>query len=216
MRVILLLICLWVNLPVNMLYGQRIDTPQNQPGKPWLQDLQYIYNRALDMSLKDNMSGLEARSVFYSNTQEYDSIIISIDTLLSRRSFYVEGIDSLRGLNFEDSLDVEAHFRNIYFLNNFKINYSHYDRTPTLKENHLVHVTFSDIYILGDKFYLGVLLEQKLEIGAGINFPDYFIFQVEWCNQQFILFRKLYHPIGSDGTRNSYYMRDLEDRKCQR
>ena len=77
-----------------------------------------------------------------------------------------------------------------------------------------MHVTFSDIYTYEGYYYLGVLLEQQIEKGANINYPDWVLFKFELCNEKFILFRKMYHPVGSDGIKNYSYTRDLEDREC--
>ena len=177
-------------------------------------DIKYVYNRAFDIALRDNMSGLESRSLFFVPYEQFDTILITIDTDLSRRAFYTEVVDSLNWVRFQDSLDVEEQFKEVRIVNSFRIENRHYHKTPVLEGNHLMHVTFSDIYTYEGYYYLGVLLEQQIEKGANINYPDWVLFKFELCNEKFILFRKMYHPVGSDGIKNYSYTRDLEDREC--
>lgn len=177
-------------------------------------DIEYVYNRAFDIALRDNKSGLSGRSIFLVPIKDIDTILISIDPVLTRRAFNTDQLDSLNWIKFQDSLDVEDQFKNIVIKNTFKISNQHYVKTPVLVGSHLIHASFSDIYLYDGYYYLGILLEHQIEEGARLNYPNWVLFKFEWCNEKYILFRKIYHPMGADGIKNYSYTRDLEDREC--
>lgn len=178
-------------------------------------DIEYVYNRAFDIALRDNKSGLSGSSIFLVPYKNIDTILITIDPVLTRKAFNTDQLDSLNWIKFQDSLDVEDQFRNIVIKNTFNIVNQHYAKTPVLVGSHLMHASFSDIYLYDGYYYLGVLLEHQIEEGVGLNYPNWVLFKFEKCNEKYILFRKIYHPVGADGIKNYSYTRDLEDRVCE-
>lgn len=177
-------------------------------------DVEYIYNRAFDIALRDNRSGLEARSMFYWPVEDIDSMYITIDPDLSSKAFDTRYIDSLNWIRFEDSLNLENQFNEVKLSNTFNIKHQHYDTTPLLIRHHQAHVTFSGVYVYQGYLYVGVMLEYKVETGGLLNFSEWVLFKIEICKDDIIYFRKMYYPLGTDGYRNISYTRDLEDRKC--
>ncbi len=201
-------------IPLNgaKLISQDISHRFFQSSPIAMDNVEYIYNKAFDIALRDNRSELEHRSIFHMPTKDFESIVITIDTLLKRGALSINNIDELSEVQLSDSIGVSKYYDLLKIRNTFEVKYKHYTKTPVLNENHLLHVTFSDLYIHQQYLYLGVLLEYNT--GEGVNYPEWVIFQIQLCNNKYVMFRKLFIPFGTDGYKNYYYSKDLEEFKC--
>lgn len=180
-----------------------------------INELNYIYNRAFDIALRDKAVGGEIHPVFFNvNPSNYDSIIITVDPILSPKAFSTIYITELDSIPFNTSLNVQELFETITITNIDNIIKKSCGERPVLSGNHLMHVIFSDIYFYNDYYYIGVLIHHQLESGA-IGYQAYTIIKFEYCFNKYILFCKLFVPLGFiNNSKSAFYSREIEDKKC--
>lgn len=121
-------------------------------------DIHYIYNRAFDIALRDAGSTVDLGSIYHnSDYLKYDTIIVTIDPILNNEAFEIFYIDEIDNISFDYPLHTQDRFDNISFINTGAIKYYHWDTIPLLKDRHMMHVVFSDIYVSGNQLFLGVI-----------------------------------------------------------
>lgn len=182
------------------------------------EDVSYIYNRSFDIALRDRRAGLMARSIYLSSQfVNFDSMIITIDPILTSTAFDTKYIQPLREKDYDDTLGIQGIFDEALIINTGDIVYKHYEQLPTLTGNHLLHVEFSDLYAAANSLYLGIRITFQSPTNQGFyNWQEWVLFELEWCNDRFVMFRKFYIPMGVfDSDTPTYYSKELFDRGCQ-
>jgi hypothetical protein len=209
------------------LKGQDFELIEQSKNKIMLSDadIHYIYNRAFDIALRDANSTVDLVTIYYNTDYiNHDTIILTVDPKLDDEAFEAFYIDEIDSLSFEYSLQIQDMFNEISIINTGAIRYYHWDTVPPLKDNHMIHFIFSDIYVHKNEMYLGVITYNQAKF-FNYNLPPphevilndvhRVFFKMEWCNDKFVLFRKYFVPIGTGqwgGKR--YYAKEINDRNC--
>jgi hypothetical protein len=180
-------------------------------------DVNYLFNRALDLTLKSKRSTISLVGVFYlDNTDQIKNIYISIDPILYRDVFMSRDIPEIDKLTF-DSIKLFDLSHSVSFVNTVDCKFIHYDVIPKLDGNHLTHVRFSPIFQLRNRIFIGVQVINQISTTTGIeNDYSYVIYEAEKCKNGVVCFRRMFVPIGfrMDGGK-SYIVHEMDDRPCE-
>jgi len=152
------------------------------------------------------------------NCALYDTILISVDPILSKKGFCTGNIAALDTLQFDATLNVQLQFDKAHLYYPADIQFIHYDAIPTLEGKHMLHVRFSDIFYKSEFMYVSVMLSYQFITDPPLfNWDHCIVFKFEHCKNKFILFRNAYYPdfiMGSDFHKYIYVVKDIDDKDC--
>lgn len=208
------LILLWFSA-TNVVLSQSSKHVEYRPNLT-NSDVNYIYNRALDLAIRDKRSSWSLSTVYGNEDYiKYDTILVTVDPYLSYEAFRVKYIKAIDTIKFEHTLNVQSKFDSIFLYYPDNIKYVHYDSIPPLTGHHMMHIKFSDIYVENGFMYVGVMVTHQLFNSAPyFNDTFYSIFKFQFCNNKFILFRNIYFGLGVIDGKAIYNVANIEDRDC--
>ncbi len=210
---LLLIICLCADIALG---AQPIGWSKDRRDSLSLNDFKYIYNRAFDLALKDARTTTDLVGVFYNpDFVKADSLIITIDPILCETCFDLKYVDTLKSLRYDAIESSQEYFDQQFVYNSGTLKYMHYEDSLNLSGNHMMHVRLSPIYESGGLFYLGIKCYYQLKTTKGItDYNTTVLFQFEICNNNHIMFRKIFVPIGLISNENVCNTKIIQDRPC--
>lgn len=201
----MIITCLWVNI-----YSQT-----NKDIQFTKSEIEYIYNRTLDVSLKNNGNGNPVHSLFNVHASEfYQDAHFFINKNINKDAFWPLRVspkdsNSFKQITYFKTIDSF----NIICLDSFI--FSDLETINSYSDINIICISFSNIYSFKDKYYLGILVGYKRKGKSSIFNIGSDIVQFEYCMGRFILFRKLLLYFGMNLFGYGMHGIKIDDVECK-
>lgn len=176
-------------------------------------EIEYIYNRVLDVAIKNNGNGNSVYSLFQVfDSDFYSDVHFIINKDVSTRYFWPFYAFPKDSITFEQVTSFDT-INTIRFNVVDSICFSDLSTVEKSNDCNIILISFSNIYFFKNRYYLGISVWYKKR-ESKIHKIGNHIVEFEYCINKYILFRKLILYYGKNLSGLGIHNFNIDDVDC--